>query len=103
MARVTRRRKPDKLSHGGVLMALVALHQRVRSYQRESVLVILNGRDLGLPALDGVAALAVRPELTTVNICVAFGALGTNLLEHHAGMALRASNLRVHSAQRITR
>ena len=103
MARVTRRRKPYELSRGGILMALIALHDRVRAYQREPVLVILNLGNVGLPAFHRVAAFAVRPELTTVNICVAFGALGTNLFEHHAGVALRATDFRMHTAQRITR
>lgn len=83
-------------------MALVALDKCVRSYQGEAVLVILNLGDVGLPALDRMAALAVGPELTTVNVCVALGALCTHLLEHHARVALRASNLRVHSPQRVT-
>ena len=103
MARVTCRRKPHKLARGRVLVALVAFHQRVRAHQREPVLVILNLGDIRLPALDRVAAFAVRPELTPVNVCVALGALGADLLEHHVGVALRASDLRVHTAQRITR
>jgi len=84
-------------------MALVALHDRVGANQREPVLVILDLADIRLPPFYCVAALAVSPELTPVNVCMALSALGAYLLEDHAGVALRTCHLGVHSAQRIAR
>jgi len=84
-------------------MALVALHDRVGANQREPVLVILDLADIRLPPFYCVAALAVSPELTPVNVCMALGALGAYFLEHHVGVALRARHLRMHPPQRIAR
>jgi len=102
VARVTGSGQTHKLPGRRILVALIALHKSVRAYQGETVLVILNLADVRLPALDCMAALAIRSELSTVNVCVALRALGTYLLEDHAGMALRAANLRMHPSQRIT-
>ncbi len=82
-------------------MALIALHNGVCADQRETVLVILDLLDVYLPAFNGVAALAIGSELAAMDICVALGALGADLFEHQAGVALRARNLSMHTTQRI--
>lgn len=56
----TSRRKPLKLSDRRTLMAIFALHSRVRSEQRETILVILHLLHGNLPSLHGVAIRAVR-------------------------------------------
>jgi len=72
------------------------------AHQRKPVLVILNGLDGNLPALDRVAALALGAELAAVNIGVAIRASLADILEDKAGVTLRAVNFRVHPTQRIS-
>lgn len=72
------------------------------AHQGKPVLVILNGLDGSLPALHRVAALAFGAELAAVNIGVAIRAGLADILEHEAGVTLRAGNLRVHPPQRIS-
>ncbi len=50
-----------------------------------------------------MAALAVSSELATMNVCMAIGALLTNILEDKAGMAFVTAYLLVHPAQGVTR
>ena len=69
--------------------------------QREAVLVILNGLQRDLPSFDGVTICAASAELALVDIGVAIGTLGADVLEDHTGMALGASHFLVHAAQRI--
>jgi hypothetical protein len=83
-------------------VALVAFNQRMRSNQRESILVILDLLDVYLPAPDRVAALAICSKLTAVNVGMALSTLGAHFLEHQVCMALSACYLCMHSAQRIT-
>jgi len=82
-------------------MALIALNNCVRAYQRESIAVILDCLDVDLPALDRVAAFTIGAELAAVNVCMALGALRACFREHQVGVTLRAGDLGVHSAQRI--
>ncbi len=51
MAGVAGRRQADELAGGGVLVALFALHQLMRTHQRKTVLVILNSLQRDLPPL----------------------------------------------------
>lgn len=82
-------------------MALIALHECVRAHQRESIVVVLDRLDIDLPALDRVAALAIRSELPPMNVCMTLRALCARLAEHQIRVALRTRNLRVHPTQRI--
>jgi hypothetical protein len=80
----------------------LAFHQGVRPHQRKTVLVIANRIQRNVPALDGVAAFAVGPELAAMYIRVAIGAVCTHILEYQARVTLCARYLLVHAAQRIT-
>ena len=87
-----------ELAHSGLLVALFALHQGMRSHQRETVLVVLNGPQRSLPTGHGMATCAVGAKLAAMDVSVAIRALRTYILEDHAGMALAATHLRVHAA-----
>lgn len=87
MARVASCRQTLELPRRGLLMALVALHQGVRSHQREAVLMIANRVQRDIPAFDRVATLAVGAELPSMNICMAIGTTGADIFEDHAGVA----------------
>ena|SRR5208283_924036 len=56
-----------------------------------------------LPAPDGVALLAVRPQLPPVNVCVAVLAPLSNVGENRLDVTLDAGDRLVHAAQGITR
>src|SRR5438270_2551774 len=56
---VTLRRHGLVLGGGGALVARVAIHHRVRSYQRKAILVLLNLLNRHMPSLDRVALLAI--------------------------------------------
>jgi hypothetical protein len=55
------------------------------------------------PSADGVALLAIRAQLTLVNIGVAVLAALTDVRENHLHVTLDASDAAVHTAQRIAR
>ena len=95
-------RKAHELADSGLLVALVALHQGMGSHQREAILVVLNRLERGLPAFDRVAVGTIGAKLAAVYVGVAIRAARTYILEHHAGMALAATHVLVHAAQRIS-
>ena len=103
MAGFASRRKPQVSSHGGVLMALVALQDGVRAEQRKPVEVILNRLHRRLPAQNRVALDAVLAELRAVNVGVAIGAVLAHVGKHRPRVASRAGYFFVHAAQRVAR
>lgn len=98
VAGIARCRKSGELAHRRVLVAIVALQHRVRTNQREAVLVIANLRKRSLPSPHRVAALAVGAELTAMDIGMAISASRAHILEHQAHMAFGARHLGVHAA-----
>ena len=82
-------------------MAIVALCHGVRASQRKAIVVILDGLDVHRPSLHVVTLLAIRSELSAVNVSMAFGALTADVGEDHLGVALRTGNTLVHAAQRV--
>ena len=103
VTRVAGRRQARELPRRRSLVALLALHKCVRASQGEAVLVVLDGVDRNLPALDGMAALAIRAKLPPVNVSVTVRAVRTGVLEDQAGVALGARYLLMHASQRIRR
>ena len=88
----------------GLLVAILALHRRVRSQQRKPVLVILHLLGGDRPPLHGVTLLAVRTHLPTMHVVfllVAVGAILAHIREHRLQVTLNAGNLLVHAAQRV--
>lgn len=63
--------------------------------------MLLHGLERDLPALHGVALLALRAKLTAVNVGVAVRALGADVGEDQAGMTQAALHSFVHAAQGI--
>jgi hypothetical protein len=55
-----------------------------------------------IPTLDCVAAFTVGPKLAAMNVSMAICTGFAYVLKDQAGMTLRASNLLVHAAQRVT-
>ena len=82
-------------------MAIFALHGRVSSQQRETILVILHLLDGNIPALNGVALRAVRAHFSLVNVTVAVLAVFANVCEYRLDVTLHALHFFVHAAKRI--
>lgn len=91
--------EPLELAHRGVLVAAVALQQRVRSHQRKTVEVLLDVLHRNSPPFHVVAVFAVRSKLAAVNVGVAVRAFRAGIAEHQVRVALAARNSFVHPAQ----
>jgi len=92
-----------KLAAGGTFVARVAIHRRVCTGERETAVVLLDLLDGYLPAPNGVALFAIRPELTAVNVGVTVLAALSNVHEHRLHMALNARHRLMHTTQRVFR
>lgn len=103
MARLASRGKSQIISHGGIGVAILAFHHRVRAQQREAIEVLLNRLSLDLPAEHSVALGAISAKLPAMNVGVATGAVLANIGEHRFRVASRAGNFFVHAAQRVSR
>lgn len=88
-----------ELTHGGVLMAAIALQQRVRSHQRKAVEMLLDVLHRNPPPFHAVAVFAARSKLAAMYIGVAVRAFRARIAEHQVGVALAAGHSFVHSAQ----
>lgn len=84
-------------------MAIHAFKRCVRAEQRKAIFVLLDLLRVLVPPINGVALLAIVPELPAMNIGVAIGAFHSHVLEVQICVALRASHLRVHAAKRVAR
>lgn len=102
VTRVASGRESLELTDSRTLMTRVAIERRMRSHQREAVLVILDLLYRYLPSLHRVTLLAVGAELAFVNVGVAVGAPGGNIAEDQLGVARSARHFLVHAAQRIS-
>ena len=98
----TSRRKPLKLSDRRTLMAIVALHSRVRSEQRETILVIFHLLHGNLPSLHRVAVRAVRAHFVLMDVGVAVFAIHAHVGEDGFHMTLNALHSFVLAPQRIS-
>lgn len=90
-----------ELADSRALVAIVALHRRVRSEERKTVLMIIDLFDGDLPALNGVTLRAIRSHFPLVNIGMTILAGLSHVSEYGLGVALYARNLLMHSAKRI--
>lgn len=103
VARLTFRRESVENSGRCLFVAVFALHRRMRSEQREAVLVILHLLDSNVPALNRVTLRAIRSHLPPMNILVAIGAILPHVFEDRLHMALLARHLLVQPTQWIVR
>lgn len=101
VAGITLRGKSLELAHGRTLVTSLAVQRRVRSQQREAIIVVLDCLDGDVPSPYRVALLAVVAELPAMDISVTFAAARTDIGEHHLGVALNTGHVLVHAAQRI--
>jgi hypothetical protein len=83
-------------------MAGIAVDRSVSAGKRESVVMLLHILDRHLPSAHRVALLAIRSQLTPVNICVAVLAALADVGENHLHVTAGAGHGSVHSAQRVT-
>ena len=79
-------------------MAGVAIYSRMRSSQRDAVIVLLHLLDRDLPSADGMTLFAIRSELTFVDVSVAILTTLSDVSENGLRVALDAGDSGVHSA-----
>jgi len=84
-------------------VAIVTLDSRVRTQQREAVLVVLELLHSDVPALYGVTFRAVRAHFSLVHVRVTVLAVLSHLGKDRLDMALRTLHLLMHAAQRVLR
>ena len=101
VARIALSRQPLELTNRGALMAGITLQGGVRSDQRKTILVVLDGLDRDVPTFHAVALLAIDAHLPFVNVGVAIGAPATHIREDRLGVTLGAGHILVHAPQRI--
>ncbi len=101
VARIALRRQPLKLSRRCSFVARFAVDSRVRTDQREAILVVANRRDRNVPALDGMTRLAIRSELSPVNVRVAIRAFLSHVCKNEFHVTLDALHFFVHPSQGI--
>ncbi len=73
----------------------------MRTQQRETVFMLLDLLRVPVPTVDRMAILAIRPELPSVNIRVAIGAVHSYFFEFKVGVTLGTGHLGVHPTQGI--
>jgi hypothetical protein len=103
VAREARRGHRLKFAVRAALVASITVDGCVGTGQRETIVVLLHIFNSDGPSADGVALLAIRAQLTLVNIGVAVLAALTDVRENHLHVTLDASDAAVHTAQRIAR
>jgi len=101
MAGVTCRREALKLATGRALVALVALNQRMGTYERKAIVMLIDCIQRNIPTFHCVAAFAVCAELAAMNIGMAIRTARADIFEDKLCMALRAGYLLMHAAQWI--
>ena len=90
-----------ELAVGAILVAGIAVDDRVGTGQGEAVVVLLYVLNGDRPSADGMALLAIGTQLALVNISVAVLAALTDAGEDHFDVTLGAGDGRVNAAQRI--
>jgi len=97
------RRESLELAGGHAFVAGITGDRGMRAHQGEAVLMLAHGLQGNSPALHRVALLALCAELAAMNVRMAIRALGSDVGEHEADMALRAGNPPMKSPQRVMR
>ena len=95
--------KARKLSYCNILVARIAVSDRVCAKQREPILVLFNRPHRYSPSIHGVTAFALRTHLAAMNVRVTIGAAQPDIRKHRTYMALLARDSLMHAAQRILR
>ena len=83
------------------LVAGIAVHRSVRSSQRKAIVMLLYLPNRDLPTPDRVALLAVRSQLTLVNVGVTILATLSHTRENRPDVTFSAVHGLVHAAQRV--
>ena len=90
MAGVALRRHLLEAAIGAIFVACVAVDGRMRSCEREAIIVLLNVFIGDLPSSDGVALFAIGAQLATMDVGVTILATLADVGENHFHVALRA-------------
>jgi len=91
------RRQPEaiELPNGANLMARIAVHHRMRSDQREAVLMLINVVNGNLPSIRVVAKLALRAIFPAMQVRMAVLTFFWHMAEVQIRMAIDTLHFRV--------
>ena len=98
-----RKTLPIELSYRSHFVTGIAIHNRVRTDQREPVLMFVDVVNGDLPTVHAVTDVALRPIFAAVQVGMAILALLANVAEDGIKMAFLAGYVDVHAAERIGR
>jgi hypothetical protein len=90
-----------ELPHGPGFVTRIAVHGSVRADQWKTVLMLIDGMDRNLPAIDPMAKLALRSVFPPVKVGMAILAVAAHVAEHRIDVAFLARHFRMHAAQGI--
>ena len=103
MTGIAFRRHRLEFTDRGSLMAYVAIHRGMCTGKRKAVIVLLHLPNGNLPSANGMALLAVCPQLTLVEVGMAILTALAHTREHGPDVTLGAGDRRVHAPKRIFR
>jgi hypothetical protein len=98
-----RKTLPIELSYRSHFVTGIAIHDRVRTDQREPVLMFVDVVNGDLPTVHAMTDVALRPIFAAVQVGMAILALLANVAEDGIKMAFLAGYVDVHAAERIGR
>lgn len=89
-----------ELPYSAGLVTRITIRHGVCADQRETVLVLIDGMNRNLPAIDVMAEGALRSILATVNIRMTVLAIGRYVGKNRIDVALLAAHIAMHSKKR---
>jgi hypothetical protein len=95
-----RQRLPIELSNGSRRVACITIHNRMRTDQRETVLMLVDVVDRHSPAVGVVTQVALGTVFASMNVGVAILALLAGIRENRIDVALLTGNFGMEATQR---
>jgi hypothetical protein len=90
-----------ELPHRSDPVTRIAVDRGVGADQRKAILMLIDGVDRDLPAIDPVAGIALRPVFPSMKVGMAVLAVAAHVGENRIDVAFLARHSHVHAAQRI--
>jgi len=91
-----------ELPHRADPVARIAVDRRMGADQRKAVLMLIDGMDRDLPAIDPVAGIALRPVFPSMKVGMAILAVAAHVGEHRIDVAFLARHSHMHATQGVT-
>jgi len=90
-----------ELPHCSHPVARITVHRGVRADERKAVLMLIDGMDRDLPAVDPVTEIALRPIFSSMKVGMTILAITAHVSEDWIDVALLARHARMHATEGI--